>query len=383
MAYREVTMIEVKEVLRLWFAGTATKRIAAILGLDPKTVRRYLRIAREAGVEPQAEGVTDAQVTRVLLALHPAAARPRGDSWALCEAQRKPIEAFLEYAQARAFHIDPTRVRHPKDKARVERPVPGVRDDCFAGEELIDLDAARAWGRQWCLEDYGQRRHSWTQRRPREHFDAEERAALRPAPSEPYDPPLWNSPKVGRNHYALVAAALYSLPTRWIGVRLRARTDRATVRFYHHGVLIKTHPRCPPGGKSTHADDFPAERTAYALRDISSLQTQADAHGEAVGRFVRALLDEPLPWTRTRRVYAVLGLACRYGSGRVNEACALALVAGMFDVHRLQRMLVLAVAAPPPAPAAPTPAPSRFLRPATQYRLALVPSTSTPEGDPA
>jgi hypothetical protein len=55
----------------------------------------------------------------------------------------------------------------------------------------------------------------------------------------------------------------------------------------------------------------------------------------------------------------------------------------MFDVHRLQRMLVLAVAVPPRAPAASTPPPSRFLRPATQYRLALVPSTPTPEGDPA
>ena len=98
MAYREVTMIEMREVLRLWFAGTATKRIAAILGLDPKTVRRYLRIAREAGVEPQAEGVTDAQVTMVLLALHPPAVRPRGDSWALCEAQRKAIEEIRRFS---------------------------------------------------------------------------------------------------------------------------------------------------------------------------------------------------------------------------------------------------------------------------------------------
>src|SRR5512136_1089125 len=95
MAYREVTMIEMREVLRLWFTGTATKRIAAILGLDPKTVRRYLRVAREAGVEPQAEGVTDAAVTTVLLALHPPAIRPHGDSWALCEAQRKAIEEWL------------------------------------------------------------------------------------------------------------------------------------------------------------------------------------------------------------------------------------------------------------------------------------------------
>ena len=54
--------------------------------------------------------------------------------------------AFLEYAQARHFHIDPARVRHPRDKGRVERAVPGVRDDCFAGEVLTTLDDARALG---------------------------------------------------------------------------------------------------------------------------------------------------------------------------------------------------------------------------------------------
>ena len=53
--YREVTMLEVKEVLRLWREGMPTKRLAAQLGLDPKTVRRYLRAATAAGL---AEGTT-------------------------------------------------------------------------------------------------------------------------------------------------------------------------------------------------------------------------------------------------------------------------------------------------------------------------------------
>ena len=47
---REVTMIEVKEVLRLRGEGLPKKRIAAQLGLDPKTVRRYLTAAATAGV---------------------------------------------------------------------------------------------------------------------------------------------------------------------------------------------------------------------------------------------------------------------------------------------------------------------------------------------
>ncbi len=43
--YREVRMTEVKEVLRLWLARRGKKRIAAQLGIDVKTVRRYARAA--------------------------------------------------------------------------------------------------------------------------------------------------------------------------------------------------------------------------------------------------------------------------------------------------------------------------------------------------
>ena len=41
MAYREVMMLEVKEVLRLWLSGMPKRQVAAQLGLDVKTVRRY------------------------------------------------------------------------------------------------------------------------------------------------------------------------------------------------------------------------------------------------------------------------------------------------------------------------------------------------------
>jgi hypothetical protein len=93
--YREVTMVEVKEVLRLWRAGVPTKRLAAQLGLDPKTVRRYLRAAAAAGLRADGEAVTDDQVRDVLLALQPVSGRPRGDGWAQCEAQREAIRRWL------------------------------------------------------------------------------------------------------------------------------------------------------------------------------------------------------------------------------------------------------------------------------------------------
>jgi DNA-binding NarL/FixJ family response regulator len=67
MAFREVTMLEVKEVLRLWLLGVPKKRIAQQLGFDVKTVRRYLGVAKRHGVD-QAHGLAalDAHSTSAL-----------------------------------------------------------------------------------------------------------------------------------------------------------------------------------------------------------------------------------------------------------------------------------------------------------------------------
>ena len=41
MAYREVGMLEIKEVIRLWLSGTAKKQIARLLHVSIKTVDRH------------------------------------------------------------------------------------------------------------------------------------------------------------------------------------------------------------------------------------------------------------------------------------------------------------------------------------------------------
>ena len=69
MPFREVTMFEVKEVLRLWFAGVAKKQIAARLGLDPKTVPGYVKSGLVAGIT-SAAALTDEQPVALMSALH-------------------------------------------------------------------------------------------------------------------------------------------------------------------------------------------------------------------------------------------------------------------------------------------------------------------------
>lgn len=211
---------------------------------------------------------------------------------------------------------------------------------------------------------------------PLEHFESEEKPLLRPAPTEPYDVPFWADPIVGRDGRAQVAKALYSIPSHLnlVGKQLRARADSHTVRFYAGGELVKTHARQPAGGHSTDPNDYPKEKTAYAMRDVAFLQREAAKHGASIGRFAAVLLDGPLPWTKMRQVYALLGLTKRYGDERIEQACATALVAEMHDVHRLERMVKLALPTTPP-PALPPKTNviplARFLRPAEQFALPL------------
>ena len=128
-------------------------------------------------------------------------------------------------------------------------------------------------------------------------------------------------------------------------------------------MLVKVHPRKPPGGRSTDPADLPSEKTVYAMRDVERLQSMAAAHGPAIGTYARALLDIPLPWTRMRQVYALLGLVKKWGPKRVDAACARALEAEAISVSLIGRMLERATEnQQPPSPTAPTPPAGRFAR---------------------
>jgi hypothetical protein len=274
-------------------------------------------------------------------------------------------QAFVEYAQSRGFLVDPARVRRPTDKPRVERMVPFVRGSMFAGERFVDLADAQRHAESWCRTRAGLRTHGTTQCRPVELFAVEEAPRLLPAPAAPYDLPIYATAKVHRDHHIEVGKALYSVPGALIGSRVEVRADAELVRVFHRGQLVKVHPRAQPGGRVTDPADLPAERTTYALRDITHLQAMAAAHGPSVGGYAAAVLDHPLPWTKMRQVYALLGLVKRWGPARVDAACARALQAEAVSVSLIGRMLeraTEAVPADPPVEVRAPAKPARFAR---------------------
>ena len=93
-----------------------------------------------------------------------------------------------------------------------------------------------------------------------------------------------------------------------------------------------------PGRRSTDPADLPSEKTVYAMRDLERLRRMAAGHGDAIGVYATALLDTPLPWTKMRQVYALLGLVKKWGAARV-EACRSALEHEVINVPLVGRML--------------------------------------------
>lgn len=60
MAYREVSVSEAREVLRVWLSGSdGLRRIGELSGVDRKTVRRYVAAAEELGVDRGGEQLGD------------------------------------------------------------------------------------------------------------------------------------------------------------------------------------------------------------------------------------------------------------------------------------------------------------------------------------
>jgi transposase len=279
----------------------------------------------------------------------------------------KIVRTFLEYSQARGFVVTPARARRPKDKARVERAVPTVRDDCFGGEAPRDVAHAREIAERWCRDEYGMRLHSTTRRRPREHFDAEERSALRPYPETPYDVPTWHRPIV-QSQYVRVLGALYSVSPEVRG-QVDARADRTLVRVYVDRQVVATHPRKGPGERSTDPNHFDASKLAAASRDRAFFVAEARAYGDNVGAYAEALLGSGQYFARLRCVQRLLDHVRRYGAARVDETCRTALAAEMVDVTRLGRMLEQAVTDTGSSPQARVIKLGRFLRPASAFRL--------------
>ena len=266
-------------------------------------------------------------------------------------------KAFGEFADHYDCLIDPARVLKPRDKARVERPVPYCRDSFFAGraQEFITLDAMQADALRWCAEVANVRQHRGLDRvSPLSLFQAEEAACLAPLPRASFELARWSTKTVPPDIHVKVGKALYSAPWRFIGKAVEARESSRTVELYVEGDLVASHLRIERG-KQTNYDHYPPEKIAFMMRTPAWCRKRAAELGPAVAEVV-GLLMEVNALYRLRQAQGVVGLADKYGASALDAAATKALAAGDPSYRTIKGILAAGTEAEaePEAQSAPT-----------------------------
>jgi hypothetical protein len=217
--------------------------------------------------------------------------------------------------------IDPCRVGHPKDKPRVERMVPYVRDSFWAGRNFLSLEEINAAAEVWSVEVAGRRIHGTTRKRPFDVFQDVEAPTLLALPTEPFELASWERPLVHPDCHARTADALYSVPHRYVGHHLDARITANRVEFYLNQELVKSHPRVPKGKRQTDWTDYPPQKAAFFQRNPVWCRQRATELGPEVAVAVNTLLSShALHFLRQSQ--GIIRLADKYGQQRLNAACA-------------------------------------------------------------
>src|SRR5690242_5725084 len=116
------------------------------------------------------------------------------------------------------------------------------------------------------------------------------------------------------------------------------------VQFFHHGQLVKTHPR-KDRGKQTDLGDYPPEKIAFHMRTPTWCRRRAADVGPAAVVVIDELLADNALF-RLRAAQGVIGLADKHNPARLEAACGR-------PPRRGTRPTAPSMASSPPAPKPP------------------------------
>ena len=178
---------------------------------------------------------------------------------------------------------------------------------------LIDLNnrALRSWGRS-----------------RRQLFDELDRPALTPLPDEPYEYAEWKRCRINLDYHVEIAKHYEQFPHSLVRQEVEARITQKTVEIFLRGKRVASHLRSTlPHRPTTVAEHMPSSHRRY--RDWTHGRIRRDA--AKIGPDADTLIDvilrsRPHPEQGFRSAIGILGLVKRYGSERVDAACARALL---------------------------------------------------------
>jgi hypothetical protein len=206
-------------------------------------------------------------------------------------------------------------------------------------------------------------------------FHAVEARELKPLPRKRFVLATWSRACVGPDIHVKVGKTLYSVPWRFIGEKVDARSTFTMVQIFVNGELVATH-AAKAAGKQTDMSHYPPEKIAFAMRTPTWCRAQAEQVGPHAVAVVAELLQVNALF-RLRAAQGVLRLADKHGPSRLEAACGKALAVGDPSYRTVKGILLAGVEADPPPPATGDGGAAAFLH--GPERLFAVPATTAKE----
>jgi transposase len=238
---------------------------------------------------------------------------------------------YAEMAQHYHTAIVPARPRKPKDKAKVEGGVLIAQRwilACLRNRQFFSLEELNAAIRE-LLERLNTRPFQKLEGCRRSAFETLDRPAMKPLPPRRYELGAWKL-DVGVNvdHHLEYDHRYYSAPCELIGAKVDVRATATVVEVWHGGMRVTSHERSsgPKGTAVTKPEHRPRAHREWGDWPPERLLGWAQTKGPKTAEVAGAILGRgPHPESGRRACLGLFRLGERYGSARLEAACARAL----------------------------------------------------------
>jgi transposase len=232
--------------------------------------------------------------------------------------------SYQDLADHYGFVVLPTRVRKPRDKAKVEVAVLIVERFVLAklrNRRFFSLDELNAEVRE-CVATINAKVMTKLAKSRRELLETIDRPALKELPSEPYRYAEWKRCGVAPDYHIEVDHHYYSVPFRLLRETVDARLTDATVEVFHKGIRVASHPRSSVRHRhTTIPEHMPSSHRRYAEWTPLRIVNEAAKIGPATIALVEAIMKaKPHPEQGFRSCLGIMRLVRTYGTARVEAA---------------------------------------------------------------
>ena len=237
----------------------------------------------------------------------------------------------------------PTRVRKPRDKAKVEAGVLLVERWILARlrkRTFFSLSELNQEIRA-LLNELNDRPFQKLEGSRRSLFETLDRPALLPLPEQRYEFARWKKARVNIDYHINVLGHYYSVPHTLVRQQVDVRITSTTIEVLHSGKRVAAHPRSHrKGGFTTEPGHRPKAHQKYLEWTPSRIISWAEQTGPATGELAARIMEaKPHPEQGYRACLGLLRLGNRYSPERLEAACARALRIGGLSYRSVKSIL--------------------------------------------